>query len=292
LLIVILDNLRPLQNLLAAWREAGVPGVTILESAGAHRMGTWLSQVGLTAIDHLFESADLRRRTLLAAIDDESLLDRAVAEAERVVGNFEEPGTGVWLVVPLARAGGLHKIRREAGAKLPLPDLGSNIELRDTRVSDLPHALNLRPATVAPGTRLDEVGRAMLAQPDIHVVCVVAEDGCLVGMLILHAVVDNLLLHVLPEEFLAKIADLKGVMQFASISRMHTVADAMRGPVGIRTDDPMKDAFKRMHESHLSGLPVLAESNHVVGYVSLMTLLDAFLGTPAAPAPSHEETGQ
>ncbi len=121
LLVVILDNLKPLPDLLTAWRDAGVPGVTIMESAGAHRVGTWLSQVGLTAIDQLFESGELRRRTLLAAIDDDNLLDRAVAEAERVVGDFEQPGTGIWMVLPLSRAGGLHKVRPEESAEAMAP---------------------------------------------------------------------------------------------------------------------------------------------------------------------------
>ena len=287
LLIVILDNLKPLPDLLAAWREIGVPGVTLLESAGAHRVGTWLSQVGLTTIDQLFESGELRRRTLLAAIDDDRLLDRAVAEAERLVGDFEQPGTGVWLVVPLARAGGLHKVRPEAIVESPAPTRGrQGVELRDTQVGDLPDVLQLEPATVSPSAPLDEVARAMLLRPYVHVACVVAEDGCLVGLLSLHTVVDNLFLRVLPEELLAEIGDLDDVMQFAQISHMRTAADAMQEPAGLRPSDTVKEAFKRMHESHLPGLPVLDESNHVIGYVSLMTLLEVYL----TGAPRRQDT--
>ncbi len=70
---------------------------------------------------------------------------------------------------------------------------------------------------------------------------------------------------------------------------MRTAADAMQEPTGLRPNDTVKEAFKRMHESHLSGLPVLNESNHVVGYVSLMTLLGVFLMGQASPLPPRQD---
>ncbi|MBC7223503.1 MAG: hypothetical protein H5T59_04385 [Anaerolineae bacterium] len=91
LLIVILDDLRFLPDLLRAWREAGVPGVTIMESAGGYRTETWLTRVGLGALDRLLEAEELRRRTLLTLIEDDATLTRAIAEAERVVGGLNGP---------------------------------------------------------------------------------------------------------------------------------------------------------------------------------------------------------
>ena len=81
LLIVILDDLRLMPELLRTWKEIGVPGATILESAGAHRASTWLSQVGLGAIDRLFDAEEVRRRTLLVAIETDELLAQAITEA-------------------------------------------------------------------------------------------------------------------------------------------------------------------------------------------------------------------
>ena len=50
LLIVILDDLTCMPDLLQAWRKIGLPGVTILESTGAYRVETWLSQIGLRGL--------------------------------------------------------------------------------------------------------------------------------------------------------------------------------------------------------------------------------------------------
>ena len=115
LMIVILDDLKKMPAILDAWRGIGVPGVTILQSAGGHRTTSWLSRMGLGAIDRLFESDEVRRRTLLAAIEDDALLARAIAEAERVVGGFERPNTGILLVLPVGETRGL----RKAGAVAP-----------------------------------------------------------------------------------------------------------------------------------------------------------------------------
>jgi len=84
LLIVILDDLTRMPDLLHSWRSIGVPGATILESAGSHRTFGWMVQMGVGALNRLFDHKDVQRRTLLTVIDDERLLNQAIAEAERV----------------------------------------------------------------------------------------------------------------------------------------------------------------------------------------------------------------
>src|SRR5512137_2034497 len=100
LLIIILDDLKRMPALLQAWQSMGVPGVTILESAGAYRAATWLDRVGLGMLDRLFESDEVRRRTLLVALEDDQLLAQAMAEAEQVIGGFDRPNSGLLLVLP------------------------------------------------------------------------------------------------------------------------------------------------------------------------------------------------
>jgi CBS-domain-containing membrane protein len=64
----------------------------------------------------------------------------------------------------------------------------------------------------------------------------------------------------------------------------------MQEAVGIRREETVKDAFKRMHEHHLSGLPVLDESDFVTGYISLMSLLSVFLsGKETSPNAQGEQ---
>lgn len=135
LLIVILDNISVLPDLLEVWREIGVPGTTILKSAGGHASRTWLSQVGLGAINNLFENKEVQTRTVLAAVEDEGLLAQAIAEAEQIVNGFDRPNSGVVLVVPLSQAIGVFKTPPEVPQEISPPALRSEwTNLRDTPV--------------------------------------------------------------------------------------------------------------------------------------------------------------
>lgn len=274
LLMVILDDLKAMPDLLKAWREIGVPGATILQSAGAHRTTTWLSRVGLGALDRVFEADEIRRRTLLTVIDSDDLLDRAIAEAERVVGGFDRPNSGLLVVLPVAQVRGQRKIpAKPQPATLPPAVRPDWVIQRDTPVKDVLPVLDLEPTIVEPETTLDEVAQAMQAHPSVHVACVVNEEGRLMGVLELRALADDLFFHIMPEEFLSESYDLEHAIDFARMSRMRTAADAMMPAVWVKEDEKVRDAFKRMHEHQLPGLPVVNDRYEVVGYVNLVELL-------------------
>ena len=274
LVMIILDDLQRLPALLEAWHTIGVPGVTILQSVGAHRTRTWLSSVGLGALDRLFESDEVRRRTLLAVMEGEDLVAQAVAEAERVVGGFDRPNSGLLLVLPVSQVKGLRKAQPEPPqVTLPPAVWPEWMIRRDTPVEEAAAVLDLEPTIVSADTPLDQVSQAMLAHPNVHVACVVGEDGQLAGLLRLRALVDALFFHIIPEEFLGEIVDLEDVMDFARKSGMRTAADAMQDPVWVKRGETVKDAFKRMHENRLTGLPVVDERYRIVGYISLLELM-------------------
>jgi CBS domain-containing protein len=274
LLIIILDDLTCMPDLIKAWRAIGVPGATILESVGAYRMETWLSRVGLGSLDRLFEAKEVRRRTLLVAIDDDELLDQAIAEAELTVGGFDRPDSGLLLVLPMTQVRGLQKVRPKPPKDVFPPAVSPNwIVLRDTPVEEVVDILHLEPTIVSPDTPLDKAAQVMLTHPNVHVACVVAENGKLVGLLGLRALADNIFFHILPEEFLSEINDLDKAMEYAKRSRIRTVADSMRDPVWVKQGETVKDAFKRMHEHSLTGLPVVDRQYHIVGYINLLELL-------------------
>jgi CBS domain-containing protein len=274
LLIIILDDLSRLPDLLHAFRNIGVPGVTIFESVGAHRVQSWLDRVGLGGLDRLFESREIRRRTLLAAVEDEELLAKAIAEAEQVVGGFDQPNTGLLLVLPVTQVKGLHKVLPKPTEEKVVPAVSPNwVALRDTPVEVAAAILDLEPTIVKPDTPLTETARLMVAHPNVHVVCVVAEDGRLMGILGLRALADDIFFHIIPEEFLSEIHDLDEAIEYAKRSRIRTAADAMRDPIWVKEGETVKDAFKRMHEHHLSGMPVVDDQYHVVGYINLLELI-------------------
>ncbi|MEE8121614.1 MAG: CBS domain-containing protein [Anaerolineales bacterium] len=276
LLIVILNDLRLLPELLSAWQAIGLPGPTILEGAGGYRTGSWLTKVGLGALGRIFETEELQRRTLLSAVEGDELLAQAVAEAERVVGGFDQPDTGLLLVLPVVEAKGLVKAPAAPPQELSPPAIRPGwMVRRDTPVQEVDAILNLKPIIVRPDTPLDKVAQAMLASPNVHVACVVNEAGRLVGLLGLRTLADDLFFHIMPEEFLGEATDLEQVMEFAKKSGVRTAKDAMREPVWVKVGERVKDAFKRMHDHRISGLPVVDNTYQVVGYINLLELMAA-----------------
>jgi CBS domain-containing protein len=274
LLIVILDDLSRMPALLQAWQVIGLPGATILESAGAHRTMTWLSRVGLGALGRLFEAEEVRRRTLLVAVEGDRLLEQAMAEAERVMGGFDRRDSGLLLVLPVAQVRGLHKVQaKPRPERLPRALRPEWMIQRDMPVEEVAQILVLEPTFVHPEMPLDEVARTMLAHPRVHLVCVVDGGGRLVGVLDMRTLADDLFFHIMPEEFLSEMTDLDHVLQFAQMSGIRTVAEAMKEPVWVKRGETVKDAFKRMHEHGLPGLPVVDDRYHVVGYINLLELM-------------------
>jgi CBS domain-containing protein len=273
LLIVILDDSNLMPALLHSWETIGVPGATILASAGAYRSRTWFSRLGLGALDDLFKDKEIRRHTLMVAIETDDLLEHAIAEAERVVGGFDRPGSGLLLVLPVAQVRGLHKVKpKRQRDRLPPAVEPHWIVHRDTPVEVVDATLNLQPTIVHSDMPLDEVARAMLAHPRVHVVCVINDEGRLVGVLDLHALADDLFFHIMPEEFLSQVHDLEQAMHFAEMSGIRTAADAMHEPVWVKRGETVKDAFKRMHKHQVQGLPVVDDRYHVTGYINLLEL--------------------
>lgn len=281
LLLLVMDDMAALPALLEAWQSVGVPGVTILQSAGAYRTQKWLRRMGLGALDRLFESEETSRRTLLAAIEDEMILDRAIAEAERLVGGFERPGSGLLLVLPVSRVLGLHKEPPiEMGARPHEAPHLDWLAWRKKSVAEIASLFDLQPVLVRRDTALERIPQVLMAQPGVQVVCVTSEDDVLVGLLPLSDLADALLFHEMPEEFLSEVTDLEGVIEFAERSRVRTAGDVMKPPVWVRQDNTVDLAFRRMHQHQLPGLPVVDETYHVVGYISLLALLLTVCGLP------------
>jgi CBS domain-containing protein len=161
---------------------------------------------------------------------------------------------------------------------------------RDTPVEEVAHILELRPTLVHPEMPLDEAARTMLAHPRVHVVCVVNNEGRLIGVLDLRTLADDLFFHIMPEEFLSEATDLEHVLEFADKSRMRTVADAMKKPVWVKQGETVKDAFKRMHEHGLPGLPVVDDRYHVIGYINLLELMAVCLRSEDCVESMEEQT--
>ncbi len=114
-ILYVLDDPDRLDEVLDAWRQAGVGGVTIIESTGIHRRQTCRRRIPLRfGFEHLTERTEQCNYTLLTIVEDETIVHRCIAAVESIVGNLDEPNTGVLAAWPAPIVRGVVK-RREEG---------------------------------------------------------------------------------------------------------------------------------------------------------------------------------
>ncbi|MBI3173018.1 MAG: hypothetical protein HYZ25_04825 [Chloroflexi bacterium] len=113
LVLFVLHDPDYLEEVLAAWEAEGVGGVTVLFSTGLGRIrqksGIRDDIPLMPSLDDFYEAPESLSRTLFTTVSDHALVDALVTATRRVVGNLEDPDTGVLMVLPVAEAYGLQK---------------------------------------------------------------------------------------------------------------------------------------------------------------------------------------
>lgn len=108
MIMLVIDDPDLLDEVIKAWRSAGVTGATILESMGAYRRekghvtGRYL--FGMPA---LAETAGRAQYTLFAIVPDQTVAELTLQATEEVVGDLTQPDTGVFAAWQLSLAKGV-----------------------------------------------------------------------------------------------------------------------------------------------------------------------------------------
>jgi len=275
-LFVVLYSPEQVPPLLNAWREAGVPGATILRSAGAYRAHNWLERVGLSAINNLFTDDDsVQSKTVFAVFDDDHLLEQAIVAAEKAIGGFGGENKGLLFVLPINYVEGLRAPKRPGQQPAAPPDSAmddAEMITRNTPIAQLKDSMIEEPVLIHPNDSLLTVAEAITAKPANTIACVVNQRGHLVGVLPTRTLMNDLFMDVVPEEFMAA-STLNDVMAFAQRNKSQTAGDAMLPAVSVKETDTVKDAFIRMHKAQLPGIPVVNDVDEVIGCVDRIQLL-------------------
>lgn len=113
MILFVLNNPDQLNDLLNAWDETGVGGVTILPSAG---LGHILKNYGLRddlplfpSLGNLMEHEEMLNRTLFTLVENDEMVDRIVQATQKITGDLDQPNTGIMAVLPIARAYGIKR---------------------------------------------------------------------------------------------------------------------------------------------------------------------------------------
>lgn len=117
LILFILHDLALMNDILNAWEETGVSGVTIFPSTGLARLrenGMLRDDLPLMlSVSKLLERSENTNRTFITIVKEEAMIDKVVEATQRVVGDLNQPNTGILVVLPVLRAYGLDRINPE-----------------------------------------------------------------------------------------------------------------------------------------------------------------------------------
>jgi CBS domain-containing protein len=142
-----------------------------------------------------------------------------------------------------------------------------------TPIAEADLMLRMEPVVVDADDSLRTVAERAVENTGCRVIAVVGADERLVGVIPVRVLVNDIFLKIVPEEFLGEILNLEGALKYAEHVGARTARDIMLPPVTVRRDDSVRDAFERMHEAKLNGLPITDEGSLVVGYVDQLELL-------------------
>jgi nitrogen regulatory protein PII len=110
MIIFVLNDPGHLDQVLNAWQKAGVKGVTLIETSGFYRR-----QKKHVPMRYFFGSSGAQEEgnmTLMAIVADQATVDQCLVATETVVGDLDQPNTGIFAAFPLSTVKGLNKIYR------------------------------------------------------------------------------------------------------------------------------------------------------------------------------------
>ena len=298
LLIVILHDADRLPELLKTWRNAGVPGSTILPSAGSYMAENWVKRSGISSFLSMFDQNKLQQRTLLSLIDDPEILELAIAEADRVVKGFDSPDSGILFTIPIGQVLGLQKWGKESvdeeieqvnqdGEQSQLmawfeedvkERYGENAlkdwsDQRKIPISEILHLLSIPPTIVKVDTSLFDIINHLQSNPGMPAACVVNTEDRLVGVIPLKALADVMMAPVMPEAYINDPDGYDKALNFADVNKLPVAAAIMSDPVYVIEDETMEKTFQRMKDKNLSGIPVVDKLYRVKGFITMLGLM-------------------
>ena len=113
LIMFVLHDPDKLSELLLSWEDAGVSGVTVIPSTGIGRLrASDMLREDLPlmpSLEDILEAPERYNRTLFTLVEGETMIDRVVEATERVIGDLDEPNTGILTVIPVSRVYGLQR---------------------------------------------------------------------------------------------------------------------------------------------------------------------------------------
>lgn len=124
LVTLVIDDINKAPDVMDAWEEAGVGGITILESTGVGRLRSmqgYRDDVPLMpSLRSLMNTREEHHRTIFSIVEGEEKVNQLIAATQEVIGVLSEPDTGIMFALPLSHVAGI--VRREYGGEKGEPE--------------------------------------------------------------------------------------------------------------------------------------------------------------------------
>lgn len=99
MIMFVLDQAVYLDQILDAWSEIGVTGATIVESTGLYRRA--LKRIPMRYTYGEMPMEEKGNITLFVIVENEKLVNACLDQVESIVGDLDQPNTGVFSAWPV-----------------------------------------------------------------------------------------------------------------------------------------------------------------------------------------------
>jgi len=112
---LVIDDLDKCNDVLQAWEDAGTRGITILESTGIGRIRKGIRDdiPLMPSLTDLLKRPETHHRTIFSVVKEEEDVNKLHEATKSVIGDLDEPNTGVMFVIQLHSVYGINKRKRE-----------------------------------------------------------------------------------------------------------------------------------------------------------------------------------
>jgi len=105
MIMFVLDDINHLDDILTSWSEIGVTGATIVESSGLHRKLQKAIPMRYAYDNSRIEESG--NQTLFVVVENETTVHSCLKAIENIVGDLDQPNTGVFSAWPLTMTKGI-----------------------------------------------------------------------------------------------------------------------------------------------------------------------------------------
>ncbi|MCL4803215.1 MAG: hypothetical protein KJ046_02855 [Anaerolineae bacterium] len=111
LVMLVIDDLNQEMDIFDAWEDAGVGGITIIDSTGLARVRHKESLRGdfplMPSLRSFFQSREEHHRTIFSIVEGEEMIEKLLQATESVTGKLSQPQTGIMFAMPLSFVAGV-----------------------------------------------------------------------------------------------------------------------------------------------------------------------------------------